>query len=208
MAHITKSKRLKQLLGRADQVLWALLFGVAVPTAIVEALITGLLAYGHFTILESPVHGLIYLFDAVNALALWSMFFFMLWTVVSPIPTTRCLLAYSPLTPTPPAQWLLVAFFLAACDDISLSFYTPWSMRADMESAARRFQVFNALLLRNCHATSVWFVTLIPHLLLMYFAEAWRISEDGGLEGPTFFVIRRIQVTSVVISTLLAMTIG
>ena len=97
---------------------------------------------------------------------------------------------------------------MAACDDISLSFYTPWTTRADMESAARRFQVFNALLLRNCHATSVCFVVSNSILLVTYFVEAWRISAEGGLKGPTYFIIRRIQVTIFIVTGLLAMTIG
>jgi len=97
---------------------------------------------------------------------------------------------------------------MAACDDLSLSFSTPWSTRADMESAARRFQVFNALLLRSCHATSVWFVSIVSWILAFCAFEAWRISTDGGLKGPTFFIARRIQIMIICLVGLLAVTIG
>jgi len=83
MANLTKSRRLKRLLGRADKALWALLLGLVVPSVVFEVLVMGLIAYGHFTILDSPLHGLGYAFLCVSMRMVWSMTFFMIWNMVS-----------------------------------------------------------------------------------------------------------------------------
>ena len=83
MAHAMDSKRLKRLLEWADKVLWGMLFGLAAPTAIVEALVNGSIAYGYFTALKSPLHGLAYCFVAVSGCTTWPIAFFMIWKLVS-----------------------------------------------------------------------------------------------------------------------------
>ena len=102
----------------------------------------------------------------------------------------------------------MVAFFTAACDDLAFSFYIPWTTRADMESAARHFQVFNALLLRCSHATTRCFASIQLWGLAIYALEAWRISTEGGMIGPTYSKARRVQMIAVALAFMLPTIIG
>ena len=63
--------------------LWVLLLGLAVPTAMFDLLCNGLVVYSHFTVLDSPLHGLGYSFLGVCMCTVWPMIFFMIWNLVS-----------------------------------------------------------------------------------------------------------------------------
>ena len=57
--------------------------------------------------------------------------------------------------------------------------YKHWTTREDMEKAGMRFQVFNALLLRTCHATSLAYAGSLSWLLGYWAFQSWWIVSEG-----------------------------
>ena len=86
MASLAETDRLKKVLARMDKLLWVFVFGFIIPVALFEMWISGSIAYGHFAILDAPIHATVHAFHAIGMVCVWSTLFFYLWTIVSRLP--------------------------------------------------------------------------------------------------------------------------
>ena len=77
-----------------------------------------------------------------------------------------------------------------------------------MEACSRKFQRFHACMMHVCLNTSSFFAYEMLYNTAILLNEAYMITSDGGMKGPTPWIVLRVLVIVIVVLILHDTTLG